>query len=419
MKKFKFLVGFGLKKRVFKKAFVISNIIIGLVIIALINLPSIIAIFQDDENEIIEVNTVIMNNTDDTEYALEEQLLQTMNGIYEGYSFIETDDSIENPEEFWDQSEVNVYIVFTGDLKQPNVEIYAHDQSLGNMLTQSIQLVLYDYQDIGYASYDIKTPPSNGENPGLSEADQSFLDGIGSLLFIPVFFLVIMATQFLGVDIIEEKSSKAIETIIASVPAKVHFLSKIAASISFLLIQSGVLLSFGLLALLVSRLFAASDSFEGLNLLSELASRIPNWPSILMISLLFMFFGALLFLVLAALLASISTTQEDYQQFQAPLIFLILGGYYMTIFLPLLDANGVLQVFSYIPFFSTMVAPMAYIRGAITLLEAIISLGITIAFVVLFIYYISPVYRVAILSYDETKFFKRIKFYFKKAFTKE
>jgi ABC-2 type transport system permease protein len=132
-----------------------------------------------------------------------------------------------------------------------------------------------------------------------------------------------------------------------------------------------------------------------------------------------MLFGSLLFLVLAALLASLATTQEDYQQFQAPMIFLILIGYYMTIFLPILDATGIIKVFSFVPFFSTMVAPMAYIRGTISLLEALLSLGSLIVFIVVFIYYISPVYRVAILSYDETKFIKRIAFYFKKAFTKK
>ncbi len=419
VKKFKFLVAFGLKKRIFKKAFIISNVIIGLVIIALVNLPSIISIFSDDEEEITVVKTAIINNTTDTEYPLETNIIQTLNQSYQGYDFEESDNTLTSQEDFWDQQELDVLIIFSGDLTQPNVELYALNSSHQSILQQSIQLVLYDYQDIGYANYDIKSPPSNGDDPGLSQADQSFLDGIGSILFLPVFFLVIMATQFLGVDIIEEKSSKAIETIIASVPAKTHFLSKITASITFLLIQSGVLIAFGFLAFLVSKIFETSSSIESLSLLSELASRIPNWPIILIMSMLFLIFGALLFLVLAAFLASISTTQEDYQQFQAPMIFLILGGYYMTIFLPILDADGLIRVFSYVPFFSTMVAPMAYIRGVTTLLESILSLIITIGFVFLFIYYIAPIYRIAILSYDETKFLKRIKFYFKKAFTKK
>jgi len=418
VKKFKFLVSFGLKKRIKKKSFVISNLIIGILIIAIINIPSIISIFSDDTDEIQNVNVTVVNNTNDTSYPLESNIVQTLNQTYEQYTFDTYDYTYTDEDSFWEQEELDVLIVFNGDLKQPNVEIFTPDEDVRSILTSPIQLVLYDYQDIGYANYDIKTPPTNGEDPGLTEEDRMFLDGIGSLLFLPVFFLVIMATQFLGVDIIEEKSSKAIETIIASVPAKTHFLSKIAASISFLIIQSLILIGFGIIAVLVSNLFKSSGASEGISLFSEFARRLPNWGAFLTFTLLFMIFGTLLFLILAAFLASIATTQEDYQQFQAPLIFLLLGSYYLTIFLPILNADVVLNVFAYIPFFSMMVAPLAYITGNISLLGIIISLFLTIGTLVFVLYIIAPIYRVAILSYDHTKFFKRIKFYMKKAFTK-
>ncbi|QWB99516.1 ABC transporter permease [Mycoplasmatota bacterium] len=418
MKKFRFLVGFGLKKRIAKKSFIISNLIIGILIIGIINLPSIISVFSDDTDEVEDINISIINQTNDNEYPLASNVIQTLNTSQENYNFMSKNSDFTDEDEFWNQEELDVLIVFNGDLKQPNVIVYALEESHRDMLLTPIQLVLYDYQDIGYANYDIKTPPVTGEDPGMSEEDRAFIDGIGSLLFLPVFFLVIMATQFLGVDIIEEKSSKAIETIIASVPAKTHFLSKIAASLSFLLIQSSVLIGFGLLAVIVSNVFASSSNIEGISLFAELANRIPNWGGLLTFSLLFMFFGTLLFLILAALLAAISTTQEDYQQFQAPLIFLLLGSYYLTIFLPILGADGLLKVFAYIPFFSMMVAPLAFVTGNISLLGIIISLLITIFTVGLVLYIIAPVYRVAILSYDHTKFFKRIKFYMKKAFSK-
>ncbi|MDA3931220.1 MAG: ABC transporter permease [Tenericutes bacterium] len=418
MKKFKFLVGFGLSKRIMKKSFIISNIIIGILIIGIINIPSIISLFSDDTDEIQNVSITVINNTNDIDYPLEVNIVQILNQSYEQYSFEDTDYTFTDESSFWEQEEIDVLIIFNEDLKQPNVEIYASDEEYRSILISPIQLVLYDYQDIGYANYDLKTPPSTGDDPGMSEADKMFMDGIGSLLFLPVFFLVIMATQFLGVDIIEEKSSKAIETIIASVPAKTHFLSKITASISFLLIQSSILIGFGILAILVSKVFESSSQTEGISLFSEFANRIPNWEGLLIFSLLFMFFGTLLFLTLAAFLAAISTTQEDYQQFQAPLIFLLLGSYYLTIFLPLLNADGLLRVFSFIPFFSMMIAPLAYVTGTIGLVSIMISLSLTIITVLFVLYVIAPVYRVAILSYDHTKFFKRIKFYMKKAFTK-
>jgi ABC-2 type transport system permease protein len=179
-----------------------------------------------------------------------------------------------------------------------------------------------------------------------------------------------------------------------------------------------VLIGFGLLATLVGKAFETSSDVEGISLFQEFANRVPNWPELLIFSVLFMFFGALLFLILAAFLAAVSSTQEDYQQFQAPLIFLLLGSYYLTIFLPILNADGLLKVFAYIPFFSMMVAPLAFVTGTIGLWSIIISLIITIVTVVVVLYFVSPMYRVAILSYEHTKFFKRIKFFVKKTFSK-
>lgn len=418
MKKFKFLVAYGLKKRLLKKSFIITNAILGLIIIAVINLPSIIDYFGSDE-ERLAITLQVDNLTDDQAYPLEESLLQVLNASYYGYAFELTADRIDAEDNFFEEGDVDLLLIFEGSLAQPDVKIYAHDQSLVNLVMNQVQVLLNDYQNINYANYEVVSPPSTGDENGLAEEDRMFINSIVSVLFLPVFILIIMATQFLGVDIIEEKSSKAIETVIASVPAKVHFLSKIIANLGFLVIQAGILIVFSLIGSFASGMFEQLSNTEELSLIAELGSRIQNWPSLLVLSVLFMLAGTLLYLTLAALIASIATTQEDYQQFQAPLVFLLLGGFYIGIFLPMAGVDGAVRVFAYIPFFSTIVAPIAYATGVINLLEAIIALvGLTVI-ALAFMYIVAPIYRVAILSYEETNFFKRIKLYGKKAFSKD
>lgn len=418
MQKFKFLVAYGLKKRLLKKSFIITNVILGLVIIAVINLPSIIDFFASDEEPqalVVQVD----NLTDDQTYPLEEMLVQILSASYYGDQFELAEEPIAASDAFFEQRDVDLLLVFEGSLAQPDVKIYALDQSLVSLVMNQVQVLLNDYQNINYANYDIVSPPSSGDENGLAEEDRLFINSIVSVLFLPVFILIIMATQFLGVDIIEEKSSKAIETVIASVPAKVHFLSKIIANLGFLVIQAGILIVFSLIGSFASGMFEQLSNTEELSLLAEFASRIQNWPSLLALSILFMLAGTLLYLTLAALIASIATTQEDYQQFQAPLVFLLLGGFYIGIFLPMAGVDGAVRVFAYIPFFSTIVAPIAYATGVINLVEAIIALVGLVVMAVIFLYLVAPIYRVAILSYEETNFFKRIKLYGKKAFSKD
>ena len=49
MKKLKFLITYGLKKRFARKSFLIANIVIAILTIATINLPTLIALFSKDE----------------------------------------------------------------------------------------------------------------------------------------------------------------------------------------------------------------------------------------------------------------------------------------------------------------------------------------------------------------------------------
>ncbi len=417
MKKFKFLVFHGLKRRLLKKSFIITNVILGLVIVALINIPAIISVFDSDEDA-VKSTVIIIYETTDENYPLEETLLHYFNRAFEEDQYVVHPSLLIANEDFWDIEHLEVMLIFTGDLNQPNIDVYTKGQTSRNFILSNIQSFLNDYQGIQYANYSFIEPPTTGEpGTGIDPETRMFVEAIITVLMLPVFILIILTTQFLGVDIIEEKSTKAIETIISSVPAKMHFLSKIIVNIGFLIAQSGVLLVFGVIGFLISLFLQSGLNIDAMSLLAEFAERVPNWPGIITTLVLFMVLGTLFYLTLAAVVAAIATTQEDYQQFQAPLIFTLLGGFYIGIFLPIMGLDSAIRVFAYIPLFSPLVAPVAFATGVISGIEVMVIFALLMVFIVLFMYLVSPVYRVAILSYEETKFFKRIAFYVKKAFS--
>ena len=416
MKKFKFLIFHGLKRRLFKKSFIITNVILGLLIVALVNIPAIFSLFESEE-EVIQPYVIVINQTTDEDYPLETTLVEYLNRAYEEEVYVSYPSTLTSKEDFWETEQLEVMLIFTGDLSQPDIEVYVKESSIQNFVLSNIQAFLNDYQGIQYANYTFAEPPTTGDPREIDPETRMFLEGVITVLMLPVFILIVLTTQFLGVDIIEEKSTKAIETIISSVPAKIHFLSKIIVNISFLIAQSMILLVFGVLGFLMSLLLQSGLDINALSLLAEFAKRVPNWPSILISLVAFMILGTLFYLTLAAVIAAIATTQEDYQQFQAPLIFTLLGGFYIAIFLPIIGLDSAIRVFAYIPLFSPLVAPVAFATGVISGLEVAIIFVLLVSFVVLFMYLISPIYRVAILSYEETKFFKRITFYIKKAFS--
>jgi ABC-2 type transport system permease protein len=419
MKKFKFLIAYGLKKRVLRKSFLIANIVIAILFVAIVNLPTIIGWFSSDEDQITNIYVDVYNET--TMNTIHTDLQEALNLPYEGYDYflIESADQSFDVDAFWEAEDKDVALVIKGSVENPEIDIYSKYPENNYLFMGQIELLIINYQIDDYQSPVFETIMApDYEDPEQEAAVSSLM----SILVLPLFILITMATQFVGVDIIEEKSTKAIETIIASVPAKIHFLSKIAASILFVMIQGTLILVYGGLAALLGNLSESAGSVvpTGVNvhLLKYLGELLPNWPLVLTIALLFVIVGTLFYLVIAALFASMAVTQEDYQQFQSPLMLMLLGGFYIGIFAPLAGGYGFMKAMAFVPIFTPMVAPIAYASGIMSLLEAIIALVVMVIVLIGALYVVAPVYKIAILSYDQTKFFKRVKSYFKKAFTK-
>lgn len=403
----------------FRKSFVIANALLAILIIGLVNLPSIIGLFQsDDPVDEHVVNVIIVNETDDPDTNIAEALdaYYNIDGVDQTFTLAQ---EAYDEDEFWDDEETDVLLIFKGNLEVPDITIYNTVSHLEGFFISQTQQYLNTLQGIEHAHFDFAERPVTDPDDEEDELDRMFIDQIASLLVLPMFILILLGTQFLGVDIIEEKSTKAIETIIASVPARTHFLSKISSNMVFIIAQGGLLISFALIGTLANRLFPSEGNGGALSLLGEIAERVPNWPSILIMTFLFIVVGAFFYLVMASLLAAISTTQEDFQQFNTPMVLLILASYYLAAFLPMSGADRALQVIAFIPLFAPLVGPIAYATGSMTLLMSIISFAVLALFTFFAMRIIAPAYKIAILSYEETKFFKRIGRVFKNAFSKK
>jgi len=420
MKKLKYLIKYGLKKRVGRKAFLIANIVIAILTIGIINLPSIIGLFSKDE-EVKPTEVYVINEIGEETLLNDLSLLLNPQEGESLYVFNTLSLNDFNVEAFWTNKDMNIILHFTGSVENAHIASYVKNPAKAAPLYSVIQYVLISYQIENYIPVQFAAPilPPDYE----SDEEKMGLSSIASILILPMFILITISTQFIGVDIIEEKSTKAIETIIASVPAKIHFLSKIISSILFVVIQGGLVLIYSFLGSLIG---GATSNLGGVNLpegeatslLAFLAELMPNWPIVLFISLLFMIVGTLFYLVVAALFASMAVTQEDYQQFQSPLMIMLVGGFYIGIFAPLAGGYGFMKVMAFVPIFTPIVAPVALASGVLSVVEALLALLVVVIFLIISLYIVSPVYRVAILSYDQTKFIKRIKEYFKKGFVK-
>ena len=112
--------------------------------------------------------------------------------------------------------------------------------------------------------------------------------------------------------------------------------------------------------------------------------------------------------LLAGVLASMTTSLEDFEQLQTPIVIISLVGYYLSIAAGVFKGSLFIKIMSYIPLISSLLAPTLYVMGEITLIDLIISIGLLIGLIYVLIKYGLRIYKVGILNYSGVNLWKKM-----------
>ena len=143
-----------------------------------------------------------------------------------------------------------------------------------------------------------------------------------------------------------------------------------------------------------------------------LSSLIQGLPFII---LLFVF-SFVSYAIMAGVLASMTTSIEDFQQLQTPIMMIIMVGYYLAIMASQFEGALFIKMVSYLPMLSFLLSPVLFILGQISIIELGITAAITGIFTFILFKYGLRIYKVGILNYSSSKLWKKM---FKSLKTKE
>ena len=266
-----------------------------------------------------------------------------------------------------------------------------------------------------YKSVEITKTMLNTEYDETAENIKAFSYALIPIFIVPFFIIVIFVIQMIGAEINEEKTSKSMEIIISSVSPKTHFISKMITVNAFVLFQSILILLYSALGLIVRSKIRGTGILEsfGINL-SEVGTMI-NASSLLQeiilslpLVLLLLILSIVAYSLLAGILASMTTSIEDYQQLQTPLMILIMIGYYLALMASSFENATFITIFSVVPFISALLAPVLLIMGQIGITQIIISIVLLIIVIALFFRYGIRIYKVGILNYSTSKLWTKL-----------
>ena len=221
------------------------------------------------------------------------------------------------------------------------------------------------------------------------------------ILLMFMYFMLIMYSNILVVDIATEKGSKMIEFIFSSVSAKDYFAGKILGNFLAIIVHSILYIIFGVVAYFIIKSKGLLDFIKIDFSLDK--------TSLMIIGEIFIFIilSLLAYMIIAAMLGSLASKQEDASKVATPLMVTIVGTFMVAMIFMNRPVNLFVKIASFIPYISVFFMPLRLIKGSAGIIEG--GLSLIILALSLYITYIlaSKVYKKHILNYSADSIFTR------------
>lgn len=418
-KKFWYLTKVSLKKKIGSKWFLATNIILALVILAIININSIVKFFGGDFSHNLTIyavdNAGVYDVFKGTIEALDEdKLLEVKLG----------ESSKEELSKNLKDNEV-IVILNEDDKEYLKSEIISNE-TIDNGLYQIIISSLNSSKStLGMIKSNVNpeilaniSSPATVERTILSDQGSAsenmniVMNSVFPTLILPFFMLVVFLVQMVGGEICEEKTTRSMEIIISNVSPKMHLFSKVLASNIFVITQGALLIVFAFIGLLINKYITGTSA---LTLISSLVGNLDlsilkdKLLVLVPTALILMLLSFLAYAILSGILASMTVNIEDFNQLQTPVMLISVVGYYLSISASLFNGSTLIHVLSYVPFLSAFLSPTLYIIGEVSLLDIIISIIVMILFIYILLKKGLKVYKNGILNYSTDKVWDRFK----------
>ena len=419
-KKFWYLTKVSFNKKAKSKWFIVTNIILFITMVVLLNIPRIIELFGGDFES--RTNIIVVDNAGaydifesnlkmvDTDGALAVSLnTNTVDQIKENL----TDEDLivvlnTSPTEYL-TSEIISNNKIDSLTYQSIFQALNSTKSTVGMLAANI-----DPNILASISSSITVDRTIlNEEATTDENMDMVMSSIFPTLILPFFMLIIFLVQMVGGEICEEKTTRSMEIIIGNVSPKMHLMSKVLASNLFVILQGILLIIYCIIAYLISSFLGGNslgsviDFGSIINTLNT-SGIMNSIIFVVPITLIMILLSFIAYALVAGILASMTVNIEDFNQLQTPIMLISVAGYYLAIMAAMFDGSIFIRIISYIPFLSVFISPTLFLLGQITIIDMLISVIILILFIYVLLKFGLKVYKTGILNYSSGKVWSRL-----------
>lgn len=429
--KLKFLTKQSLNRKIKTKWFKVANLLVAILLIGIINIDRIVGFFGGDFED---KTTIIVADEFGVYDAFEAMFHEYATALKEmkHYEVVQAEEDVSKLQEELKKDDDKILVkINSSATNYVTAEVISFDE-IGTVSNQLITSTLNGLKTqiaanaSGLSEKQILALTSPVEvkmtltNPDAKDAVGKDLiaTGVIMIFILPCFFLITLLVQMIGAEVNDEKSTRSMEIIISNVSPKVHFLSKIFSSTLFVVIQGSLIVLYALLGMLV-RFLIGGTAIAGMSAsatmqLSDLLKLVQETGILnllaqgLLIILILFLCSFVAYAIVSGVLASMTTSIEDFQQLQTPLMIILLLGYYLALMASVFEGAAFIKIASYVPMLSFLLSPTLFLLGQIGLWELLLSTIITGGFTWLIFHYGLRIYKVGILNYSSSKLWKKM-----------
>lgn len=384
---------FTMKEMVKRKAFLISNLIILIIIVIGFNVPNIMEAFKGDNTQTEDVVWVI-----DAQDAY-QGTLESLNQLELGNKFeVKNQEiSIEEIGQKIEQGEIVEAIIVKKEHDSIQIEYVVDSIGMGRNEAIYEQVFSNLYKNIKMSTSGL-TPaqiasinePITLEITQTKENSSGAMLAISMILCIVLFYAIYFCAYQVSTSITTEKTSKIMETLVTSTKPRTIVIGK---TLGIGIIGLCQVIAILIVAFISYKVFLPEGMLDGIFDISKIT------PQFIIVTLIYFLLGYTLYAFIYALTGSTVSKPEDVQSANSPVAFLAVIGFYLAYFSMMNPASNINTVASFLPISSPFSMPFRIIGNSVGIGEILLSLGILVVSIAIVANIAIKIYSSAILHY--------------------
>lgn len=393
MKELLTVAKFTMKEMVKRKAFLISNLIILIIIVIGFNVPNIMSTFKSDNTQTENIVWVI-----DTENVY-EGALESLNQLELGNKFeIKNQEiTIEEMGQKIEQGEIAEAIIVKKEKDTIKIEYVVDSIGMGRSEAMYEQVFSNLYKNVKMSKSGLtQTQIASINEPIALEVIQTKENSSGAMLTISMilcivlFYAIYFCAYQVSTSITTEKTSKIMETLVTSTKPRTIVVGK---TLGIGIIGLCQVITILIVAFISYKLFLPAGILDGIFDMSKIT------PQFIIVTLIYFLLGYTLYAFIYALTGSTVSKPEDVQSANSPVAFLAVIGFYLAYFSMMNPASSINTVASFLPISSPFSMPFRIIGNSVGIGEIVLSLAILVVSSAIVANVAIKIYSSAILHY--------------------